>query len=220
MGDPAEFRVHAGREDERLGLAGHELSSGQEHVSAVAEFVFVAGGGGASERVGFSGDRGVVDPRSVGRQHAAIGWHAFACLKEEHISRHQVFRGDLSQVAVPPHVNLVREELLQSGECPFRPIFLPEGEEAVDDDHAHDRGAEQPHPGARFRPLGEKSQPRREPENDREKVRERVEEPPPQRCRSHAAETILAELLEPPLHFGRRQPTRAAVQTVESLRGA
>ena len=92
----------------------------------------------------FARDRGVVHAHAECLEQPAVGRHVVAGAQEDHVAGDDVFGrdDDHARHAAP---DLVWQQALQRGHRLFGPVFLPEREGAVDDNHRHDRDRERRH---------------------------------------------------------------------------
>jgi hypothetical protein len=93
-------------------------------------------------------------------------------MQPDHVSGHEFARRQLDQGVLAFHRDHRREQVAKRGERLFAPIFLPEREQAVDQDDADDRERQHPHSFARLLDLGEQGERGRDPEDQREEVAE------------------------------------------------
>ena len=153
-GDLADFRVHAGAENDGPGRAPHDHGTGKNHIGqldpeelAMQEHRpvrLVALG-----RFRFAGERGVVHFHLVGFDEPGVGGDDIAFLQQQHIAGHDPGGIDLYRLSVPHHPALAGAELLQGFHRPARALLLQVGKKAVDHHHHQDGGAQlrHVHPG-------------------------------------------------------------------------
>ena len=156
VGDLAKFRPHAGGKDQGFGLAGDQRSPCQEDVSAVDQIFLRAGLFVARHGLRFARYRGIVDAHDKGLDQAAIGGDVVPIFQQDHVAGDQLFGGHLPDSAVAECFYLMRKEPLECGNGFLGPVFLPEGEQTVDQNNAQDCHAERGHAPARLIPFGEK----------------------------------------------------------------
>jgi hypothetical protein len=111
----------------------------------------------------------------------------------------------------------VGQQAPQRGQGLLGPIFLPEREGAVEDDHAHDGQPQGPHPGARIIDLGDEGQPGGQPEDEGQEVRETAHEAGEQRRALHTFDAVGPELQQAPLRLDVRQPLRRSAKAGQRL---
>jgi hypothetical protein len=165
----------------------------------------------------FSGDGGIVDAQDEGFEQPAVGWYVVTFLQQQNIAWHQFGGGDQHQFAAPHRLDLLRQQLLQSGDGLLGPVLLPERKQAVDQDHAQDRPAQRRHALARRTVLGEEGQPRGKPQNQCEKMGELLGQSQPQRFFTQHCYLVGAKFRQPSRCFARRKPVHAAVEAGKRL---
>ncbi|MBK6676992.1 MAG: hypothetical protein IPG52_09245 [Rhodocyclaceae bacterium] len=109
-------------------------------------------------------------------------------------------------MAIAYGLNPAWQQLAQRRQCLLGPVGLPEREQAVDDDDADDGNAEFPHAATRIEMLGDEGQRSRQPEQQREEVRELPGQSQPWRLADHRLDAVGPELGQPTRRLLRGQP--------------
>jgi len=168
----------------------------------------------------FAGERGGVDAHAERLDQAAVGGHVVARCQQHHVARHQLRHGQLHRTSVAQRGSVVRQQVAQRDQRFFRAVFLPEREQAVDDDDTEHRIAQHRHTLPRIAPFGEERQPGREPQDQREEMGKFLEQIADQRFLGNLLDLVGTEPCQALPCFGLRQPLRAAVQVrVEFFNG-
>ena len=201
--DPADLRVHPGREHDgaRLPLgagraAEHNVTRKQQR------HVWVRQIRGTEHRHRFAGQHRRVDFDPAAQQ-PRVGGDPLALLDHQHIAGHQRPRLDHLVLTVAHHLGLSREELRERLDRSLGLHLLDEGERRVDQDHDDDRHRHRHDPRDPSKHRGRNQQ-----------QSERVSELPRQLARpataSPALELIGPELDQTPLRLARGEPVDAA----------
>ena len=118
----------------------------------------------------FTRDGRVVDAHAERLDQPAVRGNVVARLQLDDIPRHQVLGRHPGDLAVAQYLGLLRQQFAQRGQGLLDAILLPEREQAADQDHGHDGEAHFRHVLAGFPPLGEESQPRGNPQDQRKEM--------------------------------------------------
>ncbi len=166
-GDPAELRVHAGRVDDRLGLAARctarrRRRGPRPRAGAVRPAARVAPSGATGTDSPVSGDRST--SRRAGDQ-PRVGRQPVALRQQQQVAGHQLGGVDLAHLAVAAHAGPRRQELAQRLGRALGLALLGEREQRVEHDHGDDRDRQR-------RGAGDQRQRRGGPEQQRERVGE------------------------------------------------
>ena len=150
IGDLAQFGVHSGANHHRRAAPISHLGSHVGHIQAVAKWqlIFIQGFSMFFNWFRFAGQCGFLNPQIVAFQHAHIGWHDVARFQRNHIARHQIMGGRLSQNPVTVHPHRRNRQLFQRRNCPFGAIFLKKAQQGKQHHNRQDR--------ARFKELAQK----------------------------------------------------------------
>ena len=214
--DAPELGVHAGGVDHGASLPRCHRGTGQHDVAREQQRLLAV----RFRRTGL-GQRFTRDGRGIHAQpecldHAAVSRHAVALFQQHHVARHQLGRGQLHDGAGAQRLHPQRQQPAQRRHGALGLVLLPEREQAVDQDDAEDSHAKTAHALAGLEPVGRERQRRRQPEDDREEVREFARQAQPQPLAGHVLEAVRAELGEPARGLWRRQAVSVAVQAGES----
>ena len=195
--DVAERRVHAGREDERLCFAGHHDRAGQQDVAAVQQVTFGVGAACHARPAAASPVTVALFTRtpnaSSSRQSAGTSSPAL-----RKITSPGTTSSDGMTTTEPSRRarTLMRQQPLQGGHRPLRPVFLPEGKGPVDQNDGHDGDAERGHALAGRVDVGDEGQHGGTPQEHREEMGELADEPQRHGNASDALDPIRSELRE------------------------
>ena len=141
-GDLPELGRHAGRDHEGPAASVGGDRAGIHHVAPIADRQrrLAEGGRRFFDRHRFAGERGLVDREIDRLQHTRVGRHAIAHADDDHVSRHQLARGDDHFLAVAHHACRRRGHFSQGFERPAGTVFLNETEhDGEQDDDGDDR---------------------------------------------------------------------------------
>ena len=190
--DPTELGVHPGAEHHGLAAAGRDARSGEHQIRGLRTVgdrcrdrcrILADRSGLPRERRLVHSELDVFDDPSVRRDPIALA-------QQEHIPRDQLGRVDAHLHRVAQHPRLDREQPPEGVDRPLRLELLPEAEQAVDDDHQHDRDAQ-------LRQTGEQGDTRADPQQECHQMREVPEQPRPQRRPSELAQHVRAGPFQP-----------------------
>src|SRR3990167_5327454 len=113
----------------------------------------------------------------------------------------------------------MRQQARERLQCLFRAVFLPEGEQPVDQDHTEYRHAQYRHTVTGILEFGEEGERGGDPEYQREKMGEAFKKACNPSFPAHALDTIGSELGQPSRDLVIRQPCGTGVQTPEGFIG-
>ena len=218
VGDLAELGVHAGGEHHGARLARHHRGAGQQRCSSRCSG---DSSGWASASRALGSDSPVIVAVLTRRPKASISRQSAGTSSPSSSSTMSPGTSSLASIshdlAVAQHLHLLRQQLAQRGERPLGPVFLPEGEDAVDQDDADDGDAQPRHALAGVEVFGEKRQRRGQPQDEGEEVGELAGEAQQQALAPDFLDMVRAELRQASLRLGRSQARGRGVQAGERL---
>lgn len=167
--------------------------------------------GALAHGVRFPAKGGLVDTQFRLLYQAPVGADGVPLGQQHEVARRQRVGRNAALDAVPQHVGINGQQLAQRLGRLFRLVFLPEVEEAVDEDH-------QPDGDAQLRHAGHKGQRPGGPAQDRHQVRKIGGELDPERRAPGLLDAVGSCLLQAVGRFSLRQPGRARGQRRKDLR--
>ena len=100
-----------------------------------------------------------------------------AGLEQDHVAGHQALGGRPLRHTVAQRRHFVRQQLLKGEECRLGAVLLPEGKQSIHDNDGDDGHAERPHALSWLTRIRQEGEHPRDPQDDREEVRELPQEP-------------------------------------------
>ncbi len=139
--DAAQFGGVAGGDDVTAGLAVHDHRAGIGHARAIAQRrIGLDRCESFLRRQRLAGERGLFDAQVLHREQPQVGRHAVAGGEHDDIARHQFGGVDLAPAAIADHVGMRRQHGANRVQRRFRPAFLDEADDRIDD-HCGDQHA-------------------------------------------------------------------------------
>ncbi len=212
-GDAAGLGAVAGGPDQPFGLTGGDQGAGVGLVSPVGEGdVVVEGIGVLGNRERLAGEGRFVAMEVVDVEEAEIGRHAVAGLEQDHVAGNELRGGHAKLASSATHDGLGGDHATEGFDGLFRPAFLDEADDRVDQDHAED--------DAGIDPLGQGRSDAHGGEEDVDQGLVELEEQAFPGGRSAATgDDIGTEALQPfPGFLGRKAVTQVAVEQAGRLR--
>ena len=121
-GDLAHLRAHAGRSDDGFAAA---CGNQRAHVHGF-------GGQALADRYGFAGQHRLVAGETIADNQRAVGPDPVAFLQQQTVARHQLCRRNQPFGAVTEDTRRRRAHGFQPVERFFRPVFLHDAQQRVD----------------------------------------------------------------------------------------
>lgn len=169
--------------------------------------------GGAEDRRGLPGQRGVDHLQAVGLHEARVGHHLIARFEEQDVAGHNLPGRDKRFRAVPQDPGLEFDQSLQSLHGLVGPPFLGKTEEGIDKDYGDDGPAELGHTPDKGKTAGH-------PQNDGQHMHEIAHQKLNPGVRNTPGDFVEAVLLQPsPGFFAVETPRSCFQKRVNILRG-
>jgi hypothetical protein len=168
-------------------------------------------------RLGLAGERGVVRPEVIGLHEPEVRRDLVALGEPDNIARDHLFGGEFALPAAAANLDMKGQKLFERFERFFGAVLLDEGKDGVDHDDAEDGEAQGEHALARVQVFRKEREPRGDPEEQGEKMRELAEEPEPEGSLPGGRYGIWAELGEAPTCLVLGQPLFGGDESAEDI---
>jgi len=165
----------------------------------------------------FAGHRRAIDAQRVGFDGAAVGGDEVAFVEQHDVAGDQFGGGNLDAAPGALNLDLRRQQLAQGSDGALGLVFLPEGKNAVDDDHPDDGDAKAGHPLIRVEMIGDERQRGADPQDDRKKMGEFASEAQEQRLAPDFFDVVRSEFAEPARGIGSVEPCRRSFEARQAL---
>ena len=206
-GDAAELRLHAGREDERGGLAARAARAAEDEVARLEQGVRARVARLARDRDGLTGERGDVDLQPPA-DDPCVGRHPVALLEEQDVADDHGARIDDLAAALAQDGHLRRQVRGKRLDGSLGLALLEQGEARVQQDDGDDGAGE-------YRRAGEPREHGRGPQEERERMDE-LDEDLMQPAPAAAPDDLVRPIDEQaPLGLACRQPVPARAERGE-----